>query len=578
MSNYLSNLKTHFSITNIFKNFFIIYLPIFSFGIFGPTEIFFANHVAFGVIFSEFGWLFLGYGTLLAIILTIFTLFLPNLIQKIFLSAIWIFSLCGYVQTMFLNKNLDQIGATLDGYVPTTEIIIKNCLIWLAIIVVCVVIIIKTKNNWKTPVFLTSLILLATQGVAYGTLFISAPAESMEYIAADYYLSGEEQYVVSSQENVIVFILDTLSNTHFSVAEAKYPELTANLKDFTYYNNTDCNYVGTFPSVPHILTGYDMDSSIKVNDWISSMWESQETTRYYDSMHAAGYKINAFLTEPTLLSGSGSLSLATGKIDNLTNATQNIDINHELLYITLLEMSCYRFMPDYFKPEFDVPNAQYASIVSYPENVINYANSDFYHDLLAKGLSVNNTDKYVIFHHLNGIHELINDENCTRVESSTLEDTIKGILVMLEEYFLQLQELDVYDNSTIIITADHGTHAYPQSVFFIKHANEHHDQMQITNAPISLDELAPTIAHITTGESEYLGNTIYDFSENEQRERTLYIGTFDTNFPSVKRYDGTAIDGHNVYRLYTYTGDINDYFHLYEYNIYDLVPTMDSYY
>ena len=235
-------------------------------------------------------------------------------------------------------------------------------------------------------------------------------------------------------------------------------------------------------------------------------------------------------------------------------------------------------MPDFFKPNFDVPNAQYASIASYPDNIINYANSDFYSDLLAKGLTINDSEKYVIFHHLNGIHELINDENCIRVESSTLEDTVKGIMVMLEEYLLQLQELGVYDNSTIIITADHGTHAYPQSVFFIKHANEHHEQMQITNAPISLDELAPTIAKITTGEYEYLGKSIYDFEENEQRERTLYIGTYDTGYPSVKRFDNTAIDGHNVFRLYTYTGDINDYFHKYEYNIYDLVPTADSYY
>ena len=110
MSNYLSNLKRNFSISNVFMVFLIIYLPIFTFGIFGPTEIFFANHVAFGVIFSEFGWTFLGYGTLFAFILTILVLFLPNILQKILLSAIWVFSLCGYVQTMFLNKNLDQIG------------------------------------------------------------------------------------------------------------------------------------------------------------------------------------------------------------------------------------------------------------------------------------------------------------------------------------------------------------------------------------------------------------------------------------------------------------------------------------
>jgi len=579
MSNYLSKLKTNFSITNILKVFIIIYLPIFSFGIFGPTEIFFANHVAFGVIFSEFGWIFLKYGTLLAIILTVLFLVLPDLVQKILLSVIWIFSLCGYIQTLFLNKNLDQIGATLDGYAPTTEIIIKNFLIWLAIITICIVILIKTKNNWKAPVFLTSLILLATQGVAYGTLFISAPAESMEYIASEYSLSGEEQYTISSQENVIVFVLDTLSNELFALAEQKYPELSNSLSDFTYYNNTDCNYVGTFPSIMHILTGADFDGSQKINEWLQDAWCNETTTRYYDSLHDAGYKINAYLTEPTLLYGSGSLSIVKGKLDNLTDETQNISVDHGLLYKTLLEMSCYRFLPDYFKPYFDVSNAQYAGIATHPDNVINYANSDFYADLVKKGLSAKDDSKRVIFYHLNGIHELINDENCVRVDSSSIEDTIKGIWVMLDEYLLQLRELGVYDNSTIIITADHGTHAYPQSVFFIKHAGEQHDKLQTTNAPISLDELAPTIAAITTGDSDYLGKTIYDFQTDEERERVLYIGGHDGSYPDVKRYDGVSVESsNNVYRLYTYTGDFYDYFHLYEYNIYDLIPVLDSYY
>lgn len=578
MSFYLSNLKANFKLRNILITFIIVYLPIFSFVIFAPAEIFFGNYKAFGVIFDEFGWIFLKCGTLLALLLTLLVLFLPNIIQKIILSVLWIFSLCGYVQTMFLNKNLDQIGATLDGYIPSTETVVKNFLIWGTISLVCVVILIISKKNWKTPIFLTSLILVATQAVAYSTLFISAPIESTEYVASEYYLSGEKQYTVSSKENVIVFILDTLSNVHLSFAEEDYPNLKDSLTDFTYYNNTDCNYLGTFPSVAHILSGYDMNPSQKVNDWFYSLWNSEATTRYYNSLHENGYKVNAYLIEPTILTGTHSLSLLEGKIDNLTDQTQNFEVNHNLLYQTLLEMSCYRFMPDFFKPYFDVPNMQYASIVTYPENVINYGNPEYYADLVEKGLSVNSEEKYVIFQHLNGIHELINDENCVRTADGTLSGTIKGIWVLLEEYLNQLKDLSVYDNSTIIITADHGTFAYPQSIFFIKHANEHHDELQISNAPITLDELAPTIAEITTKEHDYLGNTIYDFDIDEERERVLYVGTQGYDYPSVKRYDGVAAGSNNIYRLYTYTGNSDDYLTQYELDIFSEIPVADSYY
>ena len=242
-------------------------------------------------------------------------------------------------------------------------------------------------------------------------------------------------------------------------------------------------------------------------------------------------------------------------------------------------MACYRFMPDYFKPNFDVPNTQYATIVTYPDNKINYMNPDFYADLISKGLTVNDEEKYITFYHLNGVHELINDENCMRVDDAgDFTITMKGIWVMLGEYLAQLQELGVYDNSTIIITSDHGAIAHPQSIFFIKEANERHAQMQITNAPISLHELAPTIAQIATGESDYFGPTIYDFSENEQRERTLYVRVWDNNFPSVLRYDGNINPGANAYRLYTYTGNYDNYLELYWNDIFTTVPAVDSYF
>jgi len=579
MSNYFSYLKKNFSFSNIIMTFIIIYLPIFSFGIFAPTEIFFANHASFGVIFDEFGWKFLGYGTLIVAIITFIALFLPRLIQKVFLAVLWIISLGGYIQTMFLNKNLDQIGATTDGYIPEASVVIKNFIIWGIIITIAIIILFVSQENWKKPLFLTSLILVATQGVAYGTLFLSAPQEAMEYVESEYYLSGEKQYTVSSESNVIVFILDTISNHHYDVTLQNYPELFDYFPDFTFYSNTDCNYYGTFPSLAHIFTGYSYNPSISTNDWIYECWNNETTTQYYDSMHEAGYKVNIFAVEPVLFTTSHGLSLVEGKIDNLTSQSSDRHIDHDILYQTLLEMACYRFLPDYFKPNFDVPNTQYASIVTYPSNKINYKNSDFYADLLTKKLTVNSQEKYVTFYHLNGVHELINDEYCMPVkDSGNFKVTMKGIWLMLEEYLAQLKELGVYDNSTIIITSDHGAEAHPQSIFFIKEAGEHHDQMQITNAPISLHELAPTIAQITTGESKYFGKTIYDFKQDEQRERTLYVRELDDNFPLVKRYDGRDNAGSNCYRLYTYTGNLDNYLDAYWNGIYTTIPIVDSYF
>ena len=67
-------------------------------------------------------------------------------------------------------------------------------------------------------------------------------------------------------------------------------------------------------------------------------------------------------------------------------------IDYSKLYKTMLYMSCYRFMPEYFKPAFDVKNETYTSIVSYPENAVQHANYDFYSNLLSTGLTMERTN------------------------------------------------------------------------------------------------------------------------------------------------------------------------------------------
>ena len=121
MSNYFSYLKKNFSFSNIIKTFIIIYLPIFSFGIFAPTEIFFANHAALGVIFDEFGWKFLGYGTLLAAIISLISLFFPKMLQKILLVVLW---WCLISQISHHNF-LTQIDAALRALLLSVEHILQ---------------------------------------------------------------------------------------------------------------------------------------------------------------------------------------------------------------------------------------------------------------------------------------------------------------------------------------------------------------------------------------------------------------------------------------------------------------------
>ena len=139
-----------------------------------------------------------------------------------------------------------------------------------------------------------------------------------------------------------------------------------------------------------------------------------------------------------------------------------------------------------------------------------------------------------------------------------------------------MKEAGVYDNSTVIITADHGWEYGQQPVFFIKEAGASSYSIEDTNAPASFHELLPTIARIAGVSMQ--GQTIYDFKPDELRERTLYIRNYMEEYTDVPYFGGDKVGTANVYMGFTYTGDEDD---LLEY-LFDrpskIIQMVDSYF
>lgn len=574
-------LKRRLHIAYVLELLVICYLPVFSFGIFAPTEIFFTNYQEFDVVFKEFGWKFLEWGSLAALIAAFVLFWLPNLVQKVILAALWIFSICGYAQTLFLNRNMDLIGETTFGYEPTQEVVIKNFIIWGVIAVIALVILLISKTHWRKVLCLSSFVMIAMQSVAYISYFFSADSEAFAYKEGELTLDASERYTVSSEGNIIVFILDTCSNAAYEEwFLADYPEAESILKDFTYYSNADCCDFGTFPTVCHLITGNAFDPSLGVLDYFTQSWTNDKTQTFYQQLHEDGYQVKVYTPEPWLFIGNMPLTVTNGAIDNITEGNYQRDIDYELLDRTLLQMACYRFLPDYFKPRFDVPNSQYAAIANRDGNIMDWENCDFYAALKEQGLITTDESKYLIFQHLNGIHELTNDANCERISNSegNLSDAMMGIWKMLDTYLTDLKECGAFDNSTIIICADHGSEYYLQPVFFIKQAGVTQDEIVNTGDAITWNEVMPTIAQAAGQDPTAYGETIYDYAGVYQRKRTVRVRASDPDYPLVDSYYGTKGVSNLVYHVYTYTGGLPEYQYAYDNNIYETIQAIDAYY
>lgn len=558
--------------------FLVTFLFTFMLLIFGPSEIFFANVTEFDFVYQEFAGYMAAFAVIGALILTVVIAILPDRIHRVLLSLVFGISVAGYLQVMFLNKNLDLLGVNPEGYQVATGQAVGNLVIWLVILALILILAFWKKEIWKSVVTYLSAFLLCIQLVAFVSLLVTGKEEAYKYSEGAYHLSGENQYTVSADKNVIVLILDYFSNQYLEPLENAYPGATDFLHDFTYYSNADCTYFGTFPSLPHMLTGNEVDMSCSINEWCEQIWNSEKTESFYGMLQDNHYVANIYTPDTNILCGLNDVELLNGKLSNVVNESQEIDIFYKLLFKTMAKMSAYRMFPDILKPSFYANIDEYSDIVSVKENKIQHNNYDFYQGLQEKGLTLDQESNYYIVQHLMGPHLYTTDEQGYYKENSTLEETAKGCMVIVEEYLYQLKDLGVYDDATIIITADHGGPYDSQVIFYIKEPGETHETSPVTNAPISFKEFLPTIAEAVGADYTEYGQSIYDFSENEQRERTVWLRMFDGAYPVVPCYTGDKNGESNVYYGYTYTGDIEDLLKQTETGPSIIEPVVDSYF
>lgn len=108
-----------------------------------------------------------------------------------------------------------------------------------------------------------------------------------------------------------------------------------------------------------------------------------------------------------------------------------------------------------------------------------------------------------------------------------------------------MKELGVYDNSVIIVAADHGVHdangdiEFPTPatpMFLIKGKNEVHDNMVISSKPMYYQDIQSTLIKYSElseeGDTELFGKTIDDCAEGDKRVRVW----FDSNGSEIRKY------------------------------------------
>lgn len=469
-----------------------------TFFLFGPVEyymtnineIWFSLNSIIGLLFS------VALISTAAIYLVLFIL--PDKLQKVFACLVFSIGLGLYLQGNFLNVSYGLLNGQdieWDNYVKYG---LMNTIIWVVIIMtpLLLVKIIGREKIFKA-MKIVSLFIIAIQVVTMATLFLTT-SELKDKNRADYVgVTTKDLFTFSENQNVLIYILDTFDAKYLNQLIQEDSELMDTLlADFTYYPDT----LGAFPTtkgaLPQILTGKWYDNTTPYSEYIKEAWNN---STIYPDLTAENFDVGIY-TNNLYISPQQSkilMNWPSEKERSDTNKINNVGGLIRLYY----KMVAFKYLPHYMKKPF----VTYTGDLDVFINDEIYSESNdfaFYNKLAEDGIKLQKNKIFKIVH-LYGAHPPYTmDSNMQRVQESTVGEQGIGILKILNNLFGQLKQKGVYDNSTIIILADHGDPNFwaQNPIFMIKDQNDS-GKFKISDVPVSYEDLPEIYASAISGVS-----------------------------------------------------------------------------
>lgn len=443
------------------------------------------------------------------------------------LATIFALGLCAFLQALFMNSGLPggDSGEIPWGDYATTMAV--NALIWAAIVALCIFL--STKRAYASSVLciVFSLVLILVQTVALARpLYHGIISPNKTYITQD------GLFDVSQKGNVIVIVLDTVDNIEVEAVRAADPSLFDGFNGFTYFPDSVGVMQATRYAMPNLLTGEKPHDDDTPESYVKERWNRSS---FLQEIKDAGYDISLY---------SDSFFKNRSQLESLTTNVHALDqfpVDWVGTIATMGKVALYRDAPWALKPLFsystpEVVRGVIGDNLSESLMTLPYESDDakYYARLKEVQLNVDESgDEEAGFFkiiHLEGAHTPYTmNSDAERVEKSNVYEQTIGSLKIVEEYLDQLKALGLYDEATIIVTADHGhwywpcteTVTEPATPFImVKESGSGADApFRVSWAPVSQEDFQATVMKAVGGDWRKYGQTYFDIPEDADRPR-----------------------------------------------------------
>ena len=407
-----------------------------------------------------------------------------------FAAAVTAVTLCAFIQDHFLSGYLPALtGEEIDWSIYSSWNTVSLAL-WGGIFLLFLVLLIVRPRIMKGSAYALLGLILVSE-VVVGTVDIAAAKHDSKRTGT--YFTQEGMYETSAAGNVVVLVTDTFEATYMNEILEKYPDCKDFLQDVTYYDNTSGISVFTYFSYPKILTGQDFPLG---KTFVDGAAYAFETETLISEVYNKGWEIG-YYTEFAPTPNVKDKIISYGEEELHPNRQARIDI---LKY--LIKGVLFRSMPQMLKPRFAVTTLDF----EYAKFNLEGAGAPFiindgvyFENLKEKGLTkVEGKPRFNVTE-LFGVHEPCtpNLEMYTTDEWNSLSvheqqlATGYSQLKLLRTYLDKLKEAGTYDNTTVIMIADHGRDFRFYPICLVKEAGRQADGFRIDHTELALNDDYP---------------------------------------------------------------------------------------
>lgn len=508
--------------------------------LYAPIDLYCANISEFWFDFSTLLLTAFGMFTvsmLVLLLIYVIALWVHPKVYRIALTVGLALFICTYIQGNFMIDRLPPLDGTSIWWEKYDVLRMDTLMLWGIVLTIAIIaaIFLKKEKFENTIMFISGVMALMLLVTVCSTILTSGALTPKVHM----HISVENEFQMSEEENFVIFVLDTADSREFTAMLEDHPEYREIFSDFTYYENMMGNYSCTMNAVAYILSGKWFENQEPLDEYLNDVYLNSPL---WEELRNRGYRIDLYEDDIRALDDS--------VVDNFANVYHTTVSPSSYLELAKEELKLvgFRYAPydlkrycetrEVYFDELQVSKPDGTTAGTFTEN-----NMDFKVALDENGVTVDQVGKIFKFIHLEGAHApFIYGENMDYVPGGDYRQNMEASITLAKNYIQALKESGAYDNTAIIVMADHGYNGQgdetdrdvwmrPTPMFLVKGKEEQHDTMQISEAPVSYVDLWEAYMRLMDGEKS---DALFDWKEGDARERRYFRYSFSETYHLVE--------------------------------------------